>query len=326
MANERDHYVLVPDSSRGALLVAGSGLPCVRGTRGAEGVLDTLRREYGLDAPYLRPAKFLLDADGNSFAGLHELDAPGRDWEPAPGTSWLALDDADPDSLAPPELTLSVERWLAIARGASVPAERPPWAKRGWLAEALRWIDESAAAAGLDPNGPVEVVEQWPLSAVLRRDTNSGRVYMKAVFSTFRHEPSLTQALSARHPTLVPEVLAVDVDRAWMLMRELPGSQFGDNDVGLWNPGLHAAASIHRAWVGREPELFALGAYDRTLEALARDIQGVVDAAEVPAEDSERLQAAVPELERRCEELAQAALPQTHPRRSPSVELHARRR
>ena len=74
MASERDHYVLVPDASRGALLVAGSGLPCVRGARGAGGVLDALRREYGLDAPYLRPAQFLIDAEGNAFAGLHELD------------------------------------------------------------------------------------------------------------------------------------------------------------------------------------------------------------------------------------------------------------
>lgn len=311
MANERDHYVLVPDASRGALLVAGLGLPCVRGARGAGGVLDALRREYGLDAPYLRPAQFLLDAEGNSFAGLHELDAPSADWKPASGTSWLALDDADPDALARPELTSSVAKWLAIARGAPVPAERPPWAKPGWLAGASAWIQESAAAVGLDPNGPVEVVGQWPLSAVLRRDTDGGRVYMKAVFSTFRHEPAVTQALSEQHPMLVPEILAVDVQRGWMLMRELPGSQLGDTDVGQWGRGLRAAASIHRTWVGRERELFALGAHDRSLEALARDIHDVVASVELSTDDEAKVEAAVPELERRCEELARGVLPQT---------------
>jgi len=306
MASVRDHYVLVPNASRGALLVAGSRLPCVRGARGAEGVLDALRRAYGLDAPYLRPAKFLLDADGNSFAGLHELDAPGRDWEPAPGTSWLALDDADPDSLAPFELTSSVGRWLAIARGASVPAERPPWAKPGWLAEALRWIDESAAAAGLDPNGPVEVVEQWPLSAVLRRDTNSGRVYMKAVFSTFRHEPALTQALSARHPMLIPEVLAVDIQRGWMLMSELPGTQIGDVEGARWSDALRAVAGVHRDWAARADELLALGAHDRTVAALASEIRATFHAVGLAADDR-----TLSQLERRCEELAEGPLPQT---------------
>jgi hypothetical protein len=305
MASERDHYVLVPDPSRGALLVAGPGLPCVRGTRGAAGVLDALLREYGLDAPYLRPAQFLLDASGNSFAGLHELDAPSSDWEPAFGTSWLALDDADPNALAPRELTSSVEKWLAIARGAPVPEARPPWARPGWFAESSRWLEERVAALGLRPSGRLELVEQWPLSSVLRLETDAGRVYLKAVFSIFRHEPALTQALAERHPGIVPEVLAVDTRCGLLLMRELRGSPVGDLDIERWTEALRVAASIQRDWTWREEELFALGAHDRTLTALEADIGAAFDAAGV------RRARFVPELERRCAELARGPLPQT---------------
>lgn len=161
------------------------------------------------------------------------------------------------------------------------------------------------AALGLRPSGRVQLVEQGPLSSVLRLETSAGRVYLKAVFSIFRHEPVLTQALAERHPAIVPEVLAVDTRRGLLLMCELRGSPVGELDTECWSEALRVAASIQRDWAGRDEDLFALGASDRTLTALEAEIGAAFDAGGVPRGWI------VSELERRCTELAHGPLPQT---------------
>jgi hypothetical protein len=305
MAGDREHYVLVPDARRSALLVSGTELPRALGRPGAAGALEALRLSFGLEAPYLRPARVLRDDDGAPVGALHELDAPQQGWEPPAETAWMPLDEADSGSLAPGEFAEAVERWLAEQRGAALPEERPPWARPGWLAEATRWMEERVAGLGLRSAAPVEVVEQWPLSSVLRLETEDGRVYLKGVFSIFRHEPELTAALSQRHAAVVPEVLAVDADRGWLLMRELRGKQVGDLEHGRWSDALVAAAGVQRGWVGREADLFALGAHDRTLPVLGSEIGPAFDACGLHRAGM------VAELERRCAELADGPLPQT---------------
>jgi hypothetical protein len=307
MPGERDIYVLVPNESGDAVLVEGGRLPCVRGGRGAAGAIEAVRRAYGLDAPYLRLGGYVGHRpDQVPVAALQEFDAPTTDWEPPSGLAWLRVEEADPETLALPELARQVERWLAIAGGAPVPEKRPPWARPGWFTEACGWLDERVAEAGLARNGSIEVVEQWAISSVLRCGTDDGPVYLKAAFSIFRHEPAVTRTLASRYPTLVPDVLAVDVPRAWMLMRELPGTQLGDEGVGRWSDAARAIARIHRDWSDRGDDLVALGAQDRALAGLASQIRPAFDAVEIAGDEW-----VLSDLERRCEQLALGPLPQT---------------
>jgi Ser/Thr protein kinase RdoA (MazF antagonist) len=315
MIEERDHYVLVPDPSRSAVLVAstvaGPLIPLVRGPRGAAGVIESLHHSLGLDTAYLRTAHLLRDEERNPTGGLHELDSAPPEWRPPSGTMWLGLEDADAPELAPSALHDDVERWIAEQLGAPVPDARPSWSRAGWLPEASRWIRETATACGLRSTGDVEVVEHWPLSSVLRVETDGGRVFFKAVFPIFRHEPVMTAQLSARHPTLIPELLAIDEQRGWMLMRELQGTPIGDQDVGRWGEGLRAAASIHKAWIGRDAELLSLGVHDRTLQALERDMAAGFDEVELSSEDRLRLEASLPTFARASAELGAGAVPET---------------
>jgi Ser/Thr protein kinase RdoA (MazF antagonist) len=315
MIEERDHYVLVPDPSRSAVLVAstdaGRAIPLVRGPRGAPGVIEGTRRSLALDVAYLRTARILFDGQRNPTGGLHELDSAPPEWRPPSGTSWLALEDADASTLAPVELRDDVERWIAEQRGAPVPEARPAWSRSGWLPGVVHWMRETTTACGLRPTGDVEVVEHWPLSSVLRLETDGGKVFFKAVFPIFRHEPVVTAQLSARHPILAPEVLAVDEDRGWMLMRELQGSPIGDQDVSRWGEGLRAAGRIHKAWIGRTAELLSLGVHDRSLQALERDLATVLDSVEFSSEDRLRLEASGPSFARASAALGAGAVPET---------------
>src|SRR5438552_511329 len=88
--------------------------------------------------------------------------------------------------------------------------------------------------------------EVWRLSAVLRGERPDGPVYFKAVFPLFHHEPAVTEALAAEHPSALPELVAVDHERGWMLMRELARTHdWSAPDVG-WTRALHVFGEIQR--------------------------------------------------------------------------------
>ena len=307
MQDEREAYVLVPNADRTAMLANEGRLPCVSSSLGVAGAIAVLRSAYSLAVPYLRPARILWgEESGKGGAALYEFDAPCGDWAPPTTLSWLPLGEADPARLVPPSLAPYAEKWLAIAGGAPIPERRPPWARPGWLAEASTWIEESSTECGLRQTMPLEVVKQWPLSSVLRCETDGGCVYFKAVFSLFRHEPALTWELAKNHPSVVSEMLAVDETRGWMLMRELSGSLLGDQSAHTWAGALRAAAEVQRAWAARTEELFELGAHDRRLAMLGAEIGSAFEAAEISA-----VGRAIAELGRRCEELNEGLLPHT---------------
>jgi phosphotransferase family enzyme len=262
----REHLVLVPNQDRTALLVVDGRLPAVRAEDDLRDVLADLERTYGVRAPFLRTVR--RDQETGALLEIDAASAPGE---------WLPLDAVDPESVAP-AFADGVEQWLAEQRGAPVPPERPPWARPGWLASASVWVAEQAGVEG-EP----ELVRQWPLSAVYRFATAEGPLYLKAVFALFRHEPAVTAALAAAHPGDVPDVVAIDRERGLLLMREF-GPELGDRASPLWVDGVRVASRIQREWVGRLPELAALGAPTRRLDSLAPDVDDVPALAEALAE------------------------------------------
>jgi hypothetical protein len=152
----------------------------------------------------------------------------------------------------PARLRPAFEHWLAEQHGAPVPPLRAAWAKPGWLAEAESW-------AGCD----LRAHRMWPLSAVLSGVLDGETVFLKAVFPLFHHEPAITEALAREHPGVVPEVLRIDRERGWMLMRGLHGEVASESVPPALAPAVRELARIQRAWSGRTDELLRLGAQDR---------------------------------------------------------------
>jgi Phosphotransferase enzyme family len=262
------HYALVPDENRTVLLVVDGALPAVDSKRlRTPLVADTLEREIGLRAPFLRASAVVRDEDGWPRTALLEFDAPRSRLR----GSWVPLDEAP--GLVPTELRDAAEQWVAEQRGAPIPEERAPWARPGWLAGAESWI-----AATLDLVDPPRLHAQWPLSAVLRATTPEGVVYFKAAFPLFRHEPLVTSALAREHPGRVTDVLAVEPERGWLVMRELQGDVLGDLDRSRWPEAVPPLREIHVTWSSRSEEILGLGAVNRRLDTL-----------EVPPELSGRL-------------------------------------
>lgn len=91
-------------------------------------------------------------------------------------------------------------------------------ASQDWAAERLREI-------GIETIGPIERLDARAWSRQFRIPTSAGSVYFKCSPPAFGHEAALTRALSEWFPGDVPEVLAIDAERNWMLTADFGPDQ-----------------------------------------------------------------------------------------------------
>jgi hypothetical protein len=139
------------------------------------------------------------------------------------------------------------------------------WTDADWLAEAIAWIH-----ARVEVTGEIEQPHVRPWSTVMRVPTGEGDLWFKAVTALHRFEPALTAFLAELRPDRVPEVVALEKDRAWMLMRdggtrlrELPAA------VEHWERVLPLYAELQIAAAPHIAELLDLGVPDFRLSRLA---------------------------------------------------------
>ena len=226
------HYAIA--ASNGSLALVDGSLPSVEVPPARlPDILAAFEPLIGRP-PYLRLAERI---DDDPALRLHVFDVGDA-----------VLRDAE----MPAPLRPAFERWLTEQRGGPVPQLRQAWAKSGWLADAESW-----AGCHLRPE------RIWPLSAVLSGELDGETVFMKAVFPLFHHEPAITEALAREHPGVVPDLLRVDHERGWMLMRELRG-EFAEESVSVsLAPAVREHARIQRSWSARTGELLGLGAQNR---------------------------------------------------------------
>ncbi len=199
-----------------------------------------------------------------------------------------------------------------------------PWTDPDWRDAVYAWIAAQLDDLHLTPAGAITQPHVRPWSTVLVVPVVGGRVYFKATASSLRHEPALTAALSGWRPDCMPEVLACDVARGWMLLADggdtLRSRIQSADDLWHWETILPRYAEVQIELAPRAAELLALGALDRRLAGLPGQVVGLladtamlrVGAADgLSAAQLERLHALMPGYARLCAELAAAGLPET---------------
>jgi hypothetical protein len=185
-----------------------------------------------------------------------------------------------------------------------------------WRAEADEWIHQQIARLGAGPAGAIDQLHVRPWSTVMRVPTENGDVYFKANASTLRHEASLVTLLSRRRPDCVPPLLAVDLERGWMLMADA-GTQLREllareRELTRWLAVLPLYAGVQIDLIDDADELIALGVPDLRLSTLASKYEEMLDdLAGLPADERRRLDEAVPRVGEVCDELAVYGLPET---------------
>jgi hypothetical protein len=199
-----------------------------------------------------------------------------------------------------------------------------PWSQIGWFEEAATWIRNEVIRLGMTLTGPIEQPHVRPWSTVLRAPTDDGLLYMKATAPVLAHETALTEALSRWRPDCMPEILAADLDRGWLLMRDsgvsLRSLLTTEGQIRRWSEILTIYAEMQIEMAERRSELLALGALDRRLSVLPSKFERLltdVDALCLDHEDGlsadeyARLKALIPDYAQMCEQLARYAIPET---------------
>lgn len=212
-----------------------------------------------------------------------------------------------------PELARGVIRsWLDRLDGRG-DARAPSWLAPGWFERAAAWIAERMTAAGLTPTEPTRMTYQSPIGTVLRTRAGARATYLKCSAPHFRAEASITQALAARTPAWIPEVIAIEPDEAWLLMADFGGRILGNDPQVEWVAGLRRIAEVQRAWVGHVEELVQAGAQHRPLGDLPESLPGMLErdglSERIGAALLERWPALLPRFTDACRELEDIRLP-----------------
>ena len=198
------------------------------------------------------------------------------------------------------------------------------WHQPDWQSEAQTWIRSMLDENNLQLTGEINQPHIRPWSTVMTVPTGDGLLYFKASTSVFAHETALTDYLARFRPEIFPDLLAVDLKRHWMLMRDAgtPLRQFirAEKSVTRWKDVLPLYVDLQKEMTERTTHLLTLGVMDRRLAKLPEMFENLI--ADEPAmlldreesltsEEYSRLKKSVPDFVRMCEKLASYKIPQT---------------
>jgi hypothetical protein len=149
---------------------------------------------------------------------------------------------------------------------------RLPWHDPEWTKQAHEWIQSETAHQSIRITGDIEQPHLYPWSTVLVVPTEDGRLFFKATAPVTIYEAALTQKLAAWVPDCMPELVAVDPARGWMLMRD-GGEQLRQRirptrDIRPWEPVIQRYADVQIKLMDQVSEILALGIPDHRLSIL----------------------------------------------------------
>jgi hypothetical protein len=204
------------------------------------------------------------------------------------------------------------------------PAPQLPWEQADWYEHAGAWIQAELEQLGRRLSGPIEWVHTRAWSVFARVPTREGAVYFKAPLPPPGFEAALTQTLARWRPDCMLPVLAVDLDRGWMLSADAGVTlrSLGQTPAQLehWHKILPLYVEVQIELATRVAEMLALGAPDRRLAQLPQLYAELLEDTEnlrvgqspgMTLEEHRRLIELRPRLAAECEQLAGFGLPAT---------------
>jgi Phosphotransferase enzyme family len=192
-----------------------------------------------------------------------------------------------------------------------------PWTDELWLEAAQEWIRERVDELGATLTGPIEQPHVRPWATVMRVPTDAGPVWFKANAPVLAHEAAVVSVLVGTRPDALPELLAVDLERGWMLMgdggQRLREIVERERSLRRWLEVLPRYAELQIDLAGHADELVALGAPDRRLVVLASQYEQLLDdgVEGLAGDELRRLRALTAQVGEMCDQLAGFGLPET---------------
>jgi hypothetical protein len=124
---------------------------------------------------------------------------------------------------------------------------------------------ETWLCAHVEPTEGLELVHERAWADVWRVPISGGVVWLKACAPVQAFEPRLTAVLADRWPPLLPDVLAHDEERAWLLLGDA-GTRLGvGSGAEPWLSVLPGYAELQRDEVTHTAEYLSGGVPDRRI-------------------------------------------------------------
>lgn len=328
---DRILFVLTDEAHRRVLLLPLEGrwtLPC-HGVVPADRVdlEDTLSliRLLQRRLPVQAVALYALKAAGLEGAvGLAAFEVRAADASFARDGRWVSREEAAAVALADPAQRSLLEAWFAEQVGVSaVPEEERvmPWIGAGWFDRAVAWMKQQLDRLGLQVLSPIEQVRVFYTGATLRVGTDAGPVYFKAMPRAFIREVAITAKLSAWRPASIPPPLVVDLERRWMLTREVEGITLAEStDVEVWEQVFRCYGQLQRSSLALVEELLDGPLFDWRIGTVLAGVDGLMAHLEwlqegyaEPLDHAElrSLRARVPALKQLCRQITSFQVPCT---------------
>jgi aminoglycoside/choline kinase family phosphotransferase len=156
----------------------------------------------------------------------------------------------------------------------------------------------------------------------MRVSSNEGMLFFKATASETIYEIALTEKLAGWFPDCMPELVAVDTARGWMLMRDggeqLRASIRPTQDIKPWEPVITQYAELQIGLAEHVNEILALSIPDHRLSALPAlytQLLADTDSLLIDQEkgltsaEFQQLQDLTPRFEQICKDLSAFGIP-----------------
>lgn len=198
------------------------------------------------------------------------------------------------------------------------------WHDPAWQKQSHDWIRAEAERNSIQLTGKIEQNHVYAWSTVMRVPSSEGVLFFKATAGETIYEIALTEKLARWFPDCMPDLVASDFARGWMLMRDsgepLRGSIRPTKDVRPWEPVITKYAELQIGLTEHIDEILALGIPDHRLAALpafykqllADEESMMIDQEKgLTSEDFRKLQNLIPRFEQICADLAAFGIPES---------------
>ncbi len=190
------------------------------------------------------------------------------------------------------------------------------WSDPAWLSGVEAWIEEELARLGLTSTGAVEQTHVRPWSTALRVPVRGADLWFKANMPSLWYEAAVVSILGRRAPGRVPELLAVELERGWMLMADggelLRDVVAQERSLDRWLDVLPLYAQLQLDAAGDVGAFATAGVPRCRLDDLPSGYALLLEAVRgLTPDESSRLLGLQREVREMCEELAAHAIPET---------------
>ncbi|MCM3380814.1 MULTISPECIES: phosphotransferase [Shouchella] len=219
---------------------------------------------------------------------------------------WLTLSQpSDLKKLNSDDQTI-LKSWIDTQRSVGI-----PWFHVGWRNQMERWAANVLSNSSLT----FAQIRSWERSALFRIISDTQNYYFKAVPDVFNHEPLLSDYLFQHYPLYVPEIVQVEPNKNWYIMREIQGSLLGQTGkIAYWRQAIEQLAVMQKQSTRHIDELKKRNCPVRPVAKVIKSyvkcsFDDLYESHHISRETYQKLNTSIPTIINICDKIEKSNIP-----------------